>query len=154
MSDYKERLSDWKKQSDERVKSSIKFLLKSDGYEGDEYTPLIESIVAREDITDKQKETLCRHLAFYLKGIIMLKYLLPAWKDAIDKKIAEECDKFENDQESNSDHKAVWYNISCWLSKEIEDHNILDEFRPFAHSYMKQHIKEKLDSYKLYRSYK
>ena len=81
----------------------------------------------------------------------MTKYLLKAWKIALDEKIEEYCTKHVKADDIKGSFKAIWYNMWTWVGEEIDNGNMLEEFKPFAKSYCEEHIRDKLEFYELFK---
>jgi hypothetical protein len=50
------------KQSDDKLKESIQWLLSSDFYFADDFTRMIKDIIKRNKLTEKQRNVLIKHL--------------------------------------------------------------------------------------------
>lgn len=81
----------------------------------------------------------------------MTKYLLVAWKQALDKKIEEECKKFDAEKKPDLHFKSVWFQVWSWVSQEIKNGEMMEEFSEFASAYCELHITKRLNRYKYYR---
>lgn len=82
----------------------------------------------------------------------MTKYLLDGWRKALDNVIEQHSRPFKDLDDPEKEFRTVWFHCYGWVVKEIEDGQMLEEFKPFAESYMREHIVSQLRLYVHYRA--